>query len=100
MDFLSALGDDGPDPCAFANCGEFGECVAVNGFATCSCDDGYAAVPNAGSPVCSTIVKVYSPAQIGSWGACDGGCSAANEEPVAFLALLLGVLGLAVRRRI
>jgi len=100
MDFLSALGGDGPDPCAFANCGEFGQCVSVNGFATCSCDDGYAAVPNAGSPVCSAIVKEYGTAQIGTWGACDGGCSTANEEPVAFLALLLGVLGLAVRRRI
>ena len=99
-DFLTAdLGADAPDPCAFANCGEFGECVSVNGFATCSCDEGFAAVPNAGSPVCSAIVKAYDTAQIGNWGACEGGCSAANEEPTAFLALLLGAFGLALRRR-
>lgn len=100
-DFLAAdLGADAPDPCAFANCGQFGECAAVNGFATCACDEGYAAVPNAGSPVCSAIIKAYTPDQIGTWGACDGGCNAADEEPTALLALLLGVMGLAVRRRL
>ena len=31
----------GPNPCASTTCGEFGECVALNGDATCACDDGY-----------------------------------------------------------
>ena len=98
-DFLAAdLGADAPDPCAFANCGEFGECVAVNGFATCSCDDGFAAVPNAGSPVCSAVVKEYDAAQIGDWAGCNG-CSASPESPAGLLALLLGALSLVAVRR-
>ena len=99
MDFLSAdLGAAAPDPCAFANCGDFGECVSVNGFATCSCDDGYAAVPNAGSPVCSAVVKEYDVAQIGTWGACNSGCDTNRSEPGSVL-LLLGLAGIAARRR-
>ena len=95
---------NGPaDPCDTASCGQFGQCVAVNGFATCSCDDEFAAVPDgAGGAVCSAVKKTFGPDKL-LWDSagCAGGCSADPEHGGAGGALLLlGLLvPLAIRRR-
>lgn len=95
---------DGPaDPCDTASCGEFGQCVAVNGFATCDCDDEFAAVPDgAGGAVCSAVQKTFGPEKL-LWNSagCAGGCSTDPGNGGAGAALLLlGLLApLAVRRR-
>lgn len=93
---------DGPaDPCDDATCGEFGQCVAVNGFATCSCDAGFAAVPDgAGGSVCSQVKKTFEPNQL-LWSSTGcGGCSASPTPGGAgVLALLVGLLAPLARRR-
>ena len=106
LEFLAnVLGTaDGPaDPCETATCGQFGQCVAVNGFATCDCDDEFAAVPDgAGGAVCSAVKKSYGPDQL-LWNSagCAGGCSTDPDRGDAGAALLLlGLLApIAVRRR-
>jgi hypothetical protein len=72
------------DPCLSTTCGQFGECISVNGRATCACDEGYAALSNPdGSISCTDI----SDAEIGdtdhipgTFGAGSGGGLAAGEE--------------------
>lgn len=104
LEFLAdVLGtEDGPaDPCDSTTCGEFGQCMAVNGFATCSCDEGFAAVPNgAGGSVCSQVKETFEPDQL-LWN--TAGCSGCSSEPTQGGAgaalLLLALLGPMVRRR-
>jgi MYXO-CTERM domain-containing protein len=106
LEFLAnVLGTaDGPaDPCDTATCGQFGQCVAVNGFATCDCDDDFAAVPDgAGGAVCSAVKKSFGPDQL-LWDSagCAGGCSTDPDRGDAGAALLLlGLLApIALRRR-
>ena len=105
-DMMASLADldvpfgDG-DPCASATCGESGTCVALNGFPTCACDDGYAAVAlEQGSPTCVAVVSTYPPEAL-VWTVQDcSGCSSADAEGRSGLLVLLvmaaGVLG---RRR-
>ena len=95
---------DGPaNPCDTATCGQFGQCVPVNGFATCACDDGFAAVPDgAGGSVCAAVDEEFGPEKL-LWDSagCGGGCSSEPSRGGAGVALLLlGLLApLAVRRR-
>ena len=106
FEFLEAvLGTtDGPaDPCDTATCGDFGACVPVNGFATCQCDEGFAAVPNgAGGAVCSQVKKSFGPDQL-LWNTagCGGGsCSAGARVSGGGIAALLALaLPLLARRR-
>jgi len=94
--------DAGPaDPCDISACGEFGECMAVNGFPTCSCDEGFAAVPDgAGGAVCSKVKKTFE-ADTLLWNSAGcGGCSAEPTRGGAGAALLLlGLLAPMARRR-
>lgn len=103
MSFLGELGPSDVDVCANTNCGS-GSCVAVNGFPSCSCGDGFAAVPTAtGSPTCSPVIEVYTEDDV-DWGTqsgCGGGCSVSESDraPAALLlTLLLGLAGPLVRR--
>jgi MYXO-CTERM domain-containing protein len=92
--------DDGPaDPC-FANiCGENGACVQVNGFATCDCSDGFAAIPNGvGGTTCAEVVDTYDPSQL-LWPSGCSGCSTAEAAPAGLFALLFGLAALPRRRR-
>jgi MYXO-CTERM domain-containing protein len=105
LEFLAdVLGTvDGPDdPCGTATCGEFGQCVAVNGFPTCTCDDGFAAVADgAGGAVCSQVKETFTAdTLLWSRAGCGGGCSVEPDATGAGgLLLLLGLLGPLVRRR-
>ena len=93
---------DGPaDPCDEATCGEFGQCQAVNGFPTCACDAGFAAVPDgAGGAVCSQVKKTFE-ADTLLWNSagCGGGCSTEPSRGGAGAALLMLLLAPLVRRR-
>jgi hypothetical protein len=85
------------DPCADSICGDNGTCLAINGFGTCRCDDGYAAVDAGGAITCLESKKTYGPEQL-LWtaGAC-GGCSEGGDGSASWWTLLL--LPLALRRR-
>jgi len=109
-DMMASLADldvpfgDG-DPCADSTCGDNGSCVALNGFPTCSCDEGYAAISTGmGSPTCVAVLNTYPPeALVWTVQGCSG-CSSTSAEgradlpALAFVVFgLLGLLGL--RRR-
>ncbi len=90
----------GTDPCASTSCGEYGDCVALNGFPTCQCDEGYAAVADfGGSLTCVQVGRTYGPEQLLWQSACS--CTAARSEmaPGGGLVLLL-FPWLARRRRV
>ncbi len=96
MDFLGELGPAREDVCANTLCGS-GSCVAVNGFPSCSCDEGFAAVATStGSPTCAAIVQLYpdGDTEWDSPASCAGGCAmdeGSRGGPLAtMLALLLG----------
>jgi MYXO-CTERM domain-containing protein len=88
------------DPCAGFGCGEHGQCLAVNGFATCRCDEDFAAVSVDGELTCMEAKKTYGPEAL-LWS--DGcGCSSRIDgQRTAGLAglLLLAALPLLRRRR-
>ncbi|MCO4773133.1 MAG: DUF2330 domain-containing protein [Deltaproteobacteria bacterium] len=103
VDFLAELGPSEADVCSNTDCGPAGSCTAVNGFATCSCDDGFAAVPMGdGSPICSAVDTAYPAERIGDWqvAGCSGGCDAAGGagQGASLLALMGLLLGLTRRR--
>ncbi len=55
------------NPCDGFSCGDNGTCEAINGFATCSCDAGFAAVTNFNQPNgvrCSAVQSTYAPEQL------------------------------------
>ena len=92
------------DPC-FANiCGSNGTCAAVNGFASCLCNDGFAAIPNGvGGTTCSEVVETFDADQV-LWP--DSGCASGCDLPAsrgiglgAAAGFLLALLPVAVRRR-
>ena len=108
-DMMASLADldvpfgDG-DPCSMALCGENGSCVALNGFPTCACDDGYAAIAQGmASPTCVAVVSTYPPeALVWTVQGCDG-CSSSGEgegrsSALALMFVLAGLMGL--RRRL
>ncbi len=81
------------DACINATCGDNGQCVDTNGFPTCTCDDGYAAITDAeGALTCSKIQAEYNSDAIGDW---QRGCScssAAGTEEISTWALALMLL--------
>jgi len=101
------------DPCDGFTCGEFGTCVALNGFATCTCDAGYASFvsnnqPNGiecraiaetfdGDHVLYTRDDVLEPAAVQTLLPSAGGC-AALDTPTFVELLGLGVFAFALRR--
>lgn len=101
VDFLADVALQ-QDVCANAGCGNDGRCVAVNGFPTCECDGGFAAVPAVGGSGlrCRTVVETYPPSQLlwpdrdapapGEPGA-EGGCASAALPAGGFLLWWLGV---------
>lgn len=85
------------DACADSVCGDDGTCVEINGFPTCQCDEGYAAVDSGVGVTCLESKKTYGPDQLLWTAAACGGCSSVNAAPGGALALLL--LPLLARRR-
>jgi hypothetical protein len=57
---LTTIDDALLPPCGSMSCGPNGECVEINGFATCRCATGYAALPNldAPLPLCEAIARL------------------------------------------
>jgi hypothetical protein len=107
FDLLAAVigTEDGPaDPC-FANiCGDNGTCVGVNGFPSCQCNDGFAAIPNGvGGTTCSEVVETFDADQV-LWPAtpgCGSGCDVQGNRAAGAgaIAFLIALLPLAIRRR-
>ena len=93
---------NGPsDPC-FANvCGENGTCVQVNGFATCDCSDGFAAIPNGvGGTRCVEALDTYEPEQLLWPTGCSGSsCAQVSNSTPAFFAFIFAFLAVPRRRR-
>ncbi|MCP4499530.1 MAG: DUF2330 domain-containing protein [Deltaproteobacteria bacterium] len=97
------------DPCEGFSCGANGSCMAVNGFPTCGCDQGFAAVVNFSQPrgvSCVAVERVFEPSQLlweerpaGLGGAlCE--CVSATKTPGGLLALgLLFGFGTLLRPR-
>jgi hypothetical protein len=95
----------GEDPCLSYDCGSAGQCVALNGFATCQCDTGYAAVLDqaTGGLTCARAMKRFGPEQI-LWNSacnCQGSLLGDGGEGAGAAAGLLAplLLGAASRRR-
>jgi hypothetical protein len=102
LDFLAEFGPSEADVCSTDTCGVNGDCVAVNGFATCRCDDGYAAVAYGGGlPTCVVARTVYPANRIADWSTqgCAGGCSAQGRSGGDLLALLGLLFALGQRAR-
>ena len=95
---LSELGMEfDADPCASATCGDDGQCLAVNGFATCDCDDGYAAVNVDGELTCLEARKEYGPEALLWSSGCSCDSRIDGSRAVGLLGLLL--VPLVIRRR-
>jgi len=98
------------DPCDGFTCGDNGSCVGVNGFPTCRCDTGFAAITNFSQPrgvSCVATGDVFEPTQLDFVETNTGGssnpavceCSSSSETSTLLgLGLLLG-LGVGLRRR-
>jgi len=107
FDLMASLAEmagtgSGVDPCSSFTCGSDGQCLALNGFATCLCDDGFAAVPDGASGMtCAAVMKTYGPEQL-LWNTSSGcGCSSAGSAPSLnwLVTLSLFLLPLVARRR-
>lgn len=98
LDFLAELGPSPEEVCPSEGCGPNGECVVVNGFPTCACDAGFAAVPTFDFLTCSEVTKTWPRDRIVSWTntTCTGCAQDARGAPSA--AVLLLFVGLARRR--
>ena len=95
---MEEMGLDAGDPCDTLTCGSNGECRGLNGFPTCACDEGYAAVANGGFMTCESPSATFTPdALLWTPTACNGDCNAGGEGASGLLALFM-LLGL-VRRR-
>ena len=96
---MEELGLDAGDPCDTLTCGSNGQCRALNGFPTCECNEGYAAVANGGFMTCESPTSTYTPEAL-LWTplACGGDCNAGGEGASGLLALF-ALLGLVRRRK-
>jgi len=104
-DMLASAREDGTAPqdaCLNTTCGDNGQCVDTNGFATCTCDSGYAATTDSqGTLTCAEATATFGPGQISDW--VDGaGCSCstvAGSEQLSGWALALLMLAPLMRLR-
>ncbi|MFZ9886895.1 MAG: DUF2330 domain-containing protein [Myxococcota bacterium] len=107
LDMLASL-EGAADPCAGVSCGEGGQCVGVNGFATCACESGYAArldfSGNGLGLTCDPVVSIFGPEQLlwpRGWSDLGCSCDASNAKALPTTGLGVSIFGLAllVRRR-
>ncbi len=95
FDFLGSVAGLA-DPCVGSICGENGTCTAQNGFPTCTCHPGYAAVlDGAGVLVCLPPIASHGPERLLTTlgePAPDEGCAAATGDAAPWLVLLGGAL--------
>lgn len=111
LDMLQSVIGQVADPCEGFGCGEGGQCVPVNGFATCRCDDGFVAVNDFNGPnglECRPVTETFAPDQLlwpnGTPGARDCACVTTGQGLVgsglgAFAVLFGLMLGGRRRRR-
>ncbi|HCP45393.1 MAG TPA: hypothetical protein DIU15_05095 [Deltaproteobacteria bacterium] len=105
FDMLVSAREDGTapqDPCLNASCGDNGQCVDVGGFATCDCDDNYAAVTDSlGQLTCEKAVRTFDSSQL-LWTEANG-CSCSTSGTAQSLSrgaiVALALLPLAALRR-
>ncbi len=95
---LQEIGLSAADPCERESCGENGACVALNGFATCRCDEGFAAVDDGSFLTCAESTQSFDADRLLWTEGCDSGCQAGGGGSAGILALF-GALGLLRRRR-
>lgn len=95
---LQAIGLAADDPCASESCGEHGTCLSLNGFATCSCEEGFAAVDDGSFLTCAQAKQTFEADRLLWATGCDDGCQASGGGAGGGLALL-GLLGVVGRRR-
>lgn len=93
FDLLQSVAGMEQGVCAGNPCGENGACVSTGGFASCSCNDGFAAVAsvNGQPPRCVRANQLYSAAQLFQADN-DTGCGCQGSRGGGFLwiaALLL-----------
>jgi len=91
----------GVDPCLGYDCGGSGRCVALNGFPTCSCDEGFAAAVDFDRLVCAEAVQAYDASQL-LWPVepgCNCNTAAGTGGGRRLLGLVLVALALVRRRR-
>jgi len=101
-DMLASAREDGTapqDPCLNASCGANGQCVDTNGFATCTCDEGYAAVTDPqGALTCSQVRTSFGPESI-LWEESGCACSSVGSDSISSSALALLLLAPLARLR-
>jgi len=106
-DLMSSVADmglsgSGVDTCANFDCGPDGQCLALNGFPTCQCNSGFAAVPDGGTGMeCFEVLTSYGPEQL-LWEVVTGcGCSSSPDraDGSAWLLALMAFLPALRRRR-
>ncbi|MEL6543589.1 MAG: MYXO-CTERM sorting domain-containing protein, partial [Myxococcota bacterium] len=101
FDLLQSMESGTEGPCANNPCGENGACAVTSGFATCSCDAGYAAISTfSGAPRCERVANVFAVTQLLA-PMNDSGCSCQSSRPEAMAPwlMLLGVVFVLRRRR-
>jgi len=101
MGQVDFTGSKGGDPCLDTECGA-GQCVAINGFPTCECDGGHAAIASVDGPRCVGVIDEYAPESIvrrteREIAAADKRDGRRHGADALALALLIG-LPLVVRR--
>jgi len=104
VDLLASVRAEGfgpGDACETASCGDNGTCKDLNGFPSCDCADGFAAVTDfSGAVTCTAVLQTFAPNQVVQWEAESGcGCSTTGDRSAGWLALLL-LAPLARRRRV
>jgi MYXO-CTERM domain-containing protein len=105
IDMLQSLNGQ-LDVCGGFNCGDGGSCLPVNGFPTCSCDEGFVAINDFSQQSglrCEAVGERFQPDQLlwPEFNAATCTCSTSNGKLPAIggIALLLGLGGLMRRRR-
>lgn len=100
------LGVEAGTSCLDATCGGNGECVDLNGFPTCLCDEGFAGVPGvSGQPTCVPIIDTFTPEEalvngdVGVGFASGGARGSTQAAEVVLGLLILLVPGLLASRR-
>ena len=99
LDLLQSVVGQIGDPCDGFGCGAGGQCVPVNGFATCECNDGFVAVQDFNQPgglECREVSRVFAPEQL-LWpnGVPTGAeCACVNAKPHGMVSGALALLAL------
>lgn len=91
---------EGGSPCDGDPCGPNGACVVIGGFASCSCESGFAAVATfTGVPSCVSVNATFAIDQLLVPNDDDDGCGCRNTSPGVVLPWLAALGLMAIQRR-